>query len=61
MRLSKYSQTKRKRHLAAAVGSSEFRKVHATENVNNWYKEISKLSEFAKTQPHSAYSAILPW
>ena len=26
--------------------------------VNNWCEEIIKLSEFAKTQPHAAYSAF---
>ena len=47
-----------KRHLGAAIGSSDFRKVYATEKVDNWYMEISKLSEFAKAQPHAAYSAF---
>ena len=50
--------TERKKHLRAAVGSSDFRKVYATEKVNNWCEEIIKLSEFAKTQPHAAYSAF---
>ena len=45
-------------HLGAAIGRSDFRKVYATEKVNNWCKEISKLSEFAKTQPHAAYLAF---
>ena len=47
-----------KRHLGAAIGSSDFRKVYAIEKVDNWCEEISKLSEFAKTQPHTAYSAF---
>ena len=50
--------TERKKHLRAAVGSSDFRKLYATEKVNNWCEEIIKLSEFAKTQPHAAYSAF---
>ena len=37
-----------KRHLGAAIGSSDFRKVYATEKVNNWCEEIIKLSEFLK-------------
>ena len=41
-----------------AIGSSDFRKVYAREKVNNWCDEIIKLSEFAKTQPHAAYSAF---
>ena len=50
--------TEGKKHLRAAVGSSDFRKVYATEKVNNWCEEIIKLSEFAKTQPHAAYSTF---
>ena len=46
------------RHLGAAIGSSDFRKIYATEKVNNRCQEISKLSEYAKTQPHAAYSAF---
>ena len=38
--------------------SSVFRKVYATEKINNWCEQISKLSEFAKTQPHATYSAF---
>ena len=45
-------------HLGGAIGRSDFRKVYATEKVNNWCKEISKLSEFTKTQPHAAYLAF---
>ena len=37
-----------KRHLGAAIGSSDLRKVFATKKVNNWCEEISKLHEFAK-------------
>ena len=50
--------TEGKRHLGAAIGSSDFRKVYAIEKVDNWCEEISKLSEFAKTQPHTTYSAF---
>ena len=44
--------------MGVAIGSSDFRKVYAREKVNNWCDEIIKLSEFAKTQPHAAYSAF---
>ena len=44
-----------RRHLGAASGSSDLRKVDATEKVNNRCEQISKLSEYAKTQPHAAY------
>ena len=50
--------TEGKRHLGAAIRSSDFRKVYATEKVNNWCEKIIKLSEYAKTQPHAAYSAL---
>ena len=49
--------TEGKRHLGAAIRSSE-KKVYATEKVNNWCEKIIKLSEYAKTQPHAAYSAL---
>ena len=37
---------------------ADFRKTYATEKAKNWCGEIIKLSEFAKTQPHAAYSAF---
>ena len=37
---------------------ADFRKIYATEKAKNWCGEIIKLSEFAKTQPHAAYSAF---
>ena len=40
--------------MGAAIGSSDFRKLYATEKVNNWCEEINKFSEYAKTQPHHA-------
>ena len=49
---------KGKRHLGAAIGSSDFRKVYARDKVNNWCEEISKLSVYAKIEPHAAYSAV---
>ena len=49
------------RNLGAAVGSSDFRMIYAKKEVNNWCEEISKLGEYAKTQPQAAYSEILPW
>ena len=44
--------------MGVGIRSSDFRKVYATKKVNNWREEIIKLSEFAKTQPHAAYSAF---
>ena len=50
--------TEGKRHLGVAIESSDFRKVYATEKVNNWCEEISKLNKYAETQPHAVYSAF---
>ena len=48
-----------KRHLVgAAIGSDNFRKIYAREKVNLWCQEMERLSEYAKTQPHAAYSAF---
>ena len=44
--------------MGVAIESSDFRKVYATEKVNNWCEELSKLSKYAKTQPHAVYSAF---
>ena len=44
--------------MGVAIESSDFRKVYATEKVNNWCEEISKLNKYAETQPHAVYSAF---
>ena len=46
------------RHLGAAIGSEDFRTTYATEKVNGWCNEMTKLTEFAKSQPHAAYAAF---
>ena len=48
-----------KRHLGASLGSNSFRVQYVSEKVNTWCKEVEKLSEFAKTQPHAAFSAFI--
>ena len=48
-----------KRHLGAAIGSTDFRHEYATEKVNHWCEEVSKLAEFALSQPHAAFSAYI--
>ena len=50
--------TEGKRHLGASIGSEDFRKIYATEKVQEWCDEIEKLSEYAKTQPQAAYAAF---
>ncbi|XP_066931552.1 uncharacterized protein [Clytia hemisphaerica] len=50
--------TEGKRHLGAALGSQGFRETYAKEKVKRWCEELEQLSEFAKTQPHAAYTAL---
>ena len=50
--------TEGKRHLGATIGSADFRKTYATEKVQEWVKEVEKLSDYAKTQPQAAYAAF---
>ena len=51
--------TSGKRHLGAALGSQDFKKEYISEKVEQWMKEIGKLSEIAESQPHVAYSAYV--
>ena len=46
------------RHLGAAIGSQTFKDKYITEKVTKWTKEVRRLSEFAKTEPHAAYTAF---
>ena len=48
-----------KRHLGAAIGSSEFHKSYAEKNISKWCNEIEQLALFAKTQPQAAYAAFI--
>ena len=50
--------TKGKRHLGAALGTKTFKDEYVQEKVDAWRKEIIKLADFAKTQPHAAFSAL---
>ena len=46
------------RHLGAAIGTSNFGAQCATEKVTKRCNELHRLANFAKTQPHAAYSAF---
>ena len=46
------------RHLGTAGGTSNFRAQYAAEKVTKWCNEFHRLADFAKTQPHAAYSAF---
>ena len=43
-----------KRHLGASIGSHNFKTQYVTEKVQTWCREVEKLAEYAKTEPHAA-------
>ena len=48
-----------KRHLAAVIGSNEYRKEYLKDLVNDWKNELVLLSSIADSQPQAAYSAFV--
>ena len=50
--------TDAQRHLGAAISTSNFRAQYAAEKVTKWCNELHRLANFAKIQPHAAYSAF---
>ena len=46
------------RHPGAAIGTSNFCAQYAAVKVIKWWNELHRLADFAKTQPHAAYSAF---
>ena len=48
-----------KRHLGAAIGSSEYKNEYIDEKVRIWVSNIKSLSDIAKSQPHVAYAAFI--
>ena len=51
--------TSGRKHLGAALGSEEFLKKFMEAKIDDWCLEIEKLSEIARREPHSAYSAFV--
>ena len=49
--------TEGRRHLGAVLGSEGFRESYVNKCVHEWVDELNILSDIAKTEPHSAYSA----
>ena len=45
------------KHLGAVIGSQEYLEEYVTEKVTNWVSEITKLAEFAISQPQACYAA----
>ena len=50
--------TEGQRHLGAVIGSQQFKQTYVQKKVQEWSEEVDKLSEFAKTEPHAAYTAF---
>ena len=47
------------RHLGAAWGTPEFVSSFVESKVTDWTRQVSRLSDFARTQPQAAYSAFV--
>ena len=45
------------RHLSAAIGSREYVEEYVNDKVTYWISEITKLAEFAVTQPQASHAA----
>ena len=50
--------TNSQRHLGVEISTSHFCAQYAAEIVTKWCNELYRLADFAKTQPHAAYSAF---
>jgi predicted secreted protein len=50
--------TEGKRHLAAVIGSIEYKHQYCRDKVQEWRRDITSLAEIAKSQPHAVYIAL---
>ena len=48
-----------KKHLGACVGSQGFKHEYVHDKVAEWVKQLQKLTTFAHTEPHAAYTAFI--
>ena len=46
-------------YLGAPLGSPEFKSIFLQEKVCQWQNDVIQLSNFASSQPHAAYSAMI--
>ena len=46
------------KHLGAALGSRSFLKEYVGEKVDKWVNEVTKLADFAISQPQASYAAF---
>ena len=51
--------TEGKSHIGAALGSKIFRDEYASSKVSDWCDELDRLSQIAKSQPQTAYTAFI--
>ena len=45
--------------MGASLGSDTFCEKYTSDKVKNWCDEIERLSEFANSQPQTAYAAFI--
>ena len=50
--------TEGQRHLGAVIASQENKDLYCEEKIRIWEEEIERLSEIAKSHPHTAYIAF---
>ena len=51
--------TEGRKHLGAALGSRDFFEEYVDEKVEEWVAQVTRLAEFATTQPQSSYAAFV--
>ena len=47
------------KHLGAVIGSRKYLQEYVSEKVTNWVSEVTKLAEFALSQPQACYGAYI--
>ena len=51
--------TEDRKLLGAALGSRDFFEEYVDKKVEKWVAQVTRLAEFATTQPHSSYAALV--
>ena len=51
--------TEGKRHLGAVIGTKEFKNEYKHDLVNNWVDDVKLLAEIVRSEPQSAYAAMV--
>ena len=51
--------TEVRKHLGAALGSRVFFEDYVDKKVREWVAQVTRLAEFATTQPQSSYAAFV--